>query len=39
MKSIVQHDAYERLESEAFDPAYVGNECRGRGWRTADDGS
>jgi alkylation response protein AidB-like acyl-CoA dehydrogenase len=38
MKSIVQHDAYERLESDEFDPSYVGNECRRPGWRRTDEG-
>lgn len=30
MKSIVQHDSYDRLRDDAFDAEYVGNELDGR---------
>ncbi len=33
MKSIVQHDAYGRLEDDAFDGEYVGRETEGVPWR------
>lgn len=32
LKSIVQHDAYQRLSEETFDPAFVGDELEGRPW-------
>ncbi|MFB6309941.1 MAG: acyl-CoA dehydrogenase family protein [Salinirussus sp.] len=36
MKSIVQHDAYERLEDDTFDGRYVGREIDGLPWLTDD---